>query len=200
MQRVRDHARALEFLGEIDGEHDLGELALAVGGDAAVAPGQHDVREVDRLLAGRRDVDDARRRGGLQQRQQLVGQQEAREIVHREAQLVAVDAGLPARHRPCRADAGVVDQEVEAVHGAAHLVRQAAHLGQRRQVGLQEGGAAAGLGDLAAPAPRRAWRRGRAPARASRPCPAPSQPRARRRRLPRSPGLFVPCRSSWPEP
>ena len=40
MQRIRDHARALEFLGEIDGEHDLGELALAVGGNAAVALGQ----------------------------------------------------------------------------------------------------------------------------------------------------------------
>ena len=37
MQRVGDHARSLELVGEIDGEHDLRQLALAVGGDAAVA-------------------------------------------------------------------------------------------------------------------------------------------------------------------
>ena len=31
MQRIGDHARALELLGEIDREQDLRQLALAVG-------------------------------------------------------------------------------------------------------------------------------------------------------------------------
>mgnify|MGYP000243408235 CR=1 FL=1 len=51
-----------ELLREVDGEHDLCELALAVGAHAAVAARQHHVVEIDRRLPDRRNVDDPRRR------------------------------------------------------------------------------------------------------------------------------------------
>jgi hypothetical protein len=69
MEAVRGDAAVAELLGEVEGEHDLGELALAVGLHAVVVALEHDVVEVDRGLAGRCDVDDPRRRRALKQRQ-----------------------------------------------------------------------------------------------------------------------------------
>ena len=39
--------------GEIESEHDLSELALGIGARAAIAAGQHDIIEVDRVLSKR---------------------------------------------------------------------------------------------------------------------------------------------------
>src|ERR1700686_1130799 len=94
MEAVDREAAALELRGEMDGEQDLGELALAIGPDAAVAVRQHHVGKVDRLLPERGDIDDARGRAGLDERQKQARQQKAREIVDREAQLEAVGADL----------------------------------------------------------------------------------------------------------
>ena len=59
-----------------------------------------------------------------QQRQQAHGQQEAREVVDREAQLVAVLAhlALPPVGEP-RADAGVADQHVQLRGSSARTLR-----------------------------------------------------------------------------
>ena len=51
MERIDGDAAAGEFVREIDREHDLRELALAIGARAAVAAGQHHVGKVDGLLA-----------------------------------------------------------------------------------------------------------------------------------------------------
>ena len=69
MQAGRRDPGAGELFSEIEGEHDLRELALAVGARAAVAARQHHVIEIDRLLAGRRHIDDARWRAGPKKRQ-----------------------------------------------------------------------------------------------------------------------------------
>jgi hypothetical protein len=83
VQTGRRDAGAGEFVGEIDREHDLRELALAVSACAAVAADQHHVGEIDRLLPGRGHVNDARRSARLEQRQQQPRQQEPGEIVDR---------------------------------------------------------------------------------------------------------------------
>ena len=57
----------IELGGEVDREHDLRELAAAIGIAGVVAAFEHHVREVDRRFAERRHVDDARRRS-LEQR------------------------------------------------------------------------------------------------------------------------------------
>ena len=93
MQGIHRHARALEFGGEIDGEHDLRQLALRIGARAVVAFSQHDVVEVERMLAERSDIDDARRRTGLQQGQQKVSEQETGKVIHGKPQLVSVSTG-----------------------------------------------------------------------------------------------------------
>jgi hypothetical protein len=102
MQHVDGYAGAGERLGQIDGEHDLRQLALAVGARAAVAARQHDIGEVDRLLAGRGHVNDARRCAPPEQRKQQMGQQEAGQVVDGEAKLVAVRHWSGAQHRQCR--------------------------------------------------------------------------------------------------
>ena len=128
MQRVNGDAGAGERLGEIDGEHDLRQLALAVGAHAAVSARQHDIGKVDRLLSGRGDVDDARRRALPEKRQQQISQQEAGEVVDGEAKLVAVDAGLA--RSACGAEAGVVDQYVEPLRPLSHGLAKPPHLGK----------------------------------------------------------------------
>ena len=139
--------------------HDLRELALAVRARAGVAARHHRIGEVDRRLARRADVDDARRRGALQQRHQLAGQQVVRQVVHREPQLDAVVAlgAVAGRHRA--ADAGVVDQDVEprlarAPRGRARGPRRATRIGE---VDPRRGGA--GRAQLAARASARAGSR-----------------------------------------
>ena len=145
MEAVHCHVAGLELLGEVDGEQDLRQLALAIGPDAAIAVRQHDVVKVDRLLPGGGHIDDAGRRARLDERQEQPRQQEAREIVDRKAQLEAVGADLALC--PGRADAGVVDEHVEAVGLAPHRIGQRAHLRERREVGAKEARLAAALRD-----------------------------------------------------
>src|SRR5262249_61511592 len=96
-------------------KHDLRELALSIGARAAVTARQHDIIEVDRVLAERRDVHDARRLAEHQKGQQNPGEQESGEVVDSKAQLVAVRAGLSSTGRAARADASIVDENVESV-------------------------------------------------------------------------------------
>ncbi len=130
MQRIDRDAAAVKPLGEIDGKHDLGKLALAIGARAAVAVRQHHVGKVDRLLSERGDVDDARGRAFADQRQKQMREQEAGEVVHGEAQFVAVGAGLPRPLRPAAADAGIVDEKIEPLRGLLHRTGQPAYLGK----------------------------------------------------------------------
>jgi site-specific DNA recombinase len=65
MQRIHGHARSLEFLGQVDREHDLRQLALRIGAVAVIAFGQHHVIEVERVLAERGDIHDTRGRACL---------------------------------------------------------------------------------------------------------------------------------------
>ena len=62
MEGGRAELGRVEALGEVDRLHDLRELALAVGLDAVVVAGEHQVVEVERGLAGGCDHHDARGR------------------------------------------------------------------------------------------------------------------------------------------
>jgi len=99
---------------------------------------QHHVVEIDRLLAERRDVDDARRCARAQEREQQASEKERRKVVDGEAQLMSVGAfaALPASRG--RADPGIVHQDIEAVMILAHDMRKLAHPVERRQVGRME--------------------------------------------------------------
>jgi predicted alpha/beta-hydrolase family hydrolase len=125
-----------QLFREVDREQDLRELALTVGARAAVAAGQHDVGEVDRLLPGRGDVDDARRGARLDQREQQRGQQKTGEVIDRKAQFEPVGALLAGAAGG--ADAGVVDQDVEPIRRLPDRGGKAAHLGQVREIGWEE--------------------------------------------------------------
>ena len=94
MQAIDCDVASLELLGEIDREKDLRELALAIGAHASVAASEHHVGKVDWLLSCRRDVDDARRFVAREHGYQQTRQQEACEIIDREAQFEAVGAEL----------------------------------------------------------------------------------------------------------
>ena len=59
-----------------------------------IAFGQHDVVEVERMLAERGDVDNARRRACLQQGKQQAREQKAGKVVDGEPQFVAVGTEL----------------------------------------------------------------------------------------------------------
>ncbi len=59
VQAVDGNAGISQFLGEIESEHDLRQLALAIGAHAAIAACQHDIGEVDGLLTDGGNVDDA---------------------------------------------------------------------------------------------------------------------------------------------
>ena len=141
VQARHRHLLGIEALGELEAGRDLRELALPVGAGAAVAVLDHRVVEVDRRLAERGDIDDAGRGGSAQQRQQAHGQQEARKVVDREAQLVAVLAHLPLPPvgEP-RSDAGVVDQHVQLRGRTADVPGQVADLVEQLKVGQEGGG------------------------------------------------------------
>ena len=87
--RRRDTVLA-QLLGQIKREHDLRQLALTVGLDAAVAALEHDVVEIDRCLAGGAHVYDPRRRGAGEQGHEQPRQQVAGQVIQGEPQLVAV--------------------------------------------------------------------------------------------------------------
>jgi hypothetical protein len=150
MQRVRGHALIAELLGQIEGVHDLRELALAVRAHAAVVALEHDVVEVDRHLPGGGDVDDARRRGGDEAVAQQRREQEAGEVVDREAQLVAIGALRAAIGVRC-ADARVVDENVETVRD---LLGEGAHRVERGEVAGHEAYVAGTVEQIADRLPR----------------------------------------------
>ncbi len=124
---------------QVEGVRDLRELALPVGASAAEVALDHDVVPVDRARGQRRDVDDPRRRALPHEGEEQVGEQEGRQVVHLEAELVAVlaDEAL-VRSRP---DARVVDQHVQAVVVAQDRLGELAHLGEGGEVGPVEAGA-----------------------------------------------------------
>ena len=114
MQARHRDLSGVEALGQLEARGDLRELALAVRARAAVATLEHGVVEVHRRLGERGDVDDARWCGAPQEGKQAEREQEAGEMVDREAQLVAVAALLAGRAvGSAGADAGVVDQDME---------------------------------------------------------------------------------------
>src|SRR5690242_10374651 len=61
------------------------------------------------------------------------------EIVHGEAQLVTVATLLPMRPVVLRADAGIADEDVQALVITDHRRRELARPCHRRQIGLIEG-------------------------------------------------------------
>ena len=111
--RHRDPA-ARQLAGEIDGEDDLGELALAIGAPAVIALCQHHIGEIEGLLAEGGHIDDTRRRAFLEEGEQQMGQQEAREIIDGEAQLMPVAAGASLIAPGAAAQPGIVDQDMQA--------------------------------------------------------------------------------------
>ena len=74
-----------------------------------------------------------------------MGEQEAREIIHRKPQFVSVRAGLPSGPAILRPDAGIADEDVEPPVIGEHGVGELPHAGKRRQIGLIESGFAAAL-------------------------------------------------------
>ena len=100
----------------------MNRIALAVGAYAAVFAREHNVGEIERLLSERRNVDYAGGRTLCQERQEQTGEQETGEVVHCEAQFVAVGAGLPRPLRATATNAGIIDEEIEVLRRALHRV------------------------------------------------------------------------------
>ena len=98
MEAVRGHAGSVETARELAGEHDVGELGLAVAREAAAFPRTLGVEVVERdelsLVRIRRRRDDASGSGCLEPVEQQRGQQERREVVERPGALDAVDGEL----------------------------------------------------------------------------------------------------------
>jgi hypothetical protein len=86
------------------------------------------------VLAERSDVHDARGLAEHQQRQQNPGEQESGEVVDGKAQLMAVLAHLSLTGRAARADAGIVDENVEPVTFPADGAGETTHLGERGKI------------------------------------------------------------------
>ena len=168
MQAIDRHAGPFERIGEIEGEHDLRQLALHIGAAAGIAAAQHDIVKIDRLLTGGGDIDDARRRAGREQRQQQRRQRKAREIIDGEAQFAARRIHPPLRARAARADPRIVDEQVEPPGAVANGAREAAHFVERRKIGGKETGLAAAAFDFGHDLPPRAasrpWTKTSAPA------------------------------------
>jgi len=70
VQTIDGDALVLQLRGEIEGEHHLRQLALPIRARALIVARQHQVVEIDRMLPGRRNVHDPRRRAAAQGRQQ----------------------------------------------------------------------------------------------------------------------------------
>jgi hypothetical protein len=96
-------------------EHDECQLALRVRAPPIVVAHQHHVLEVDRSLPNRGDVDDSCRSASTNRRQQQVRQQKGRKIVDGKPEFVASAAGCTAFTWRTEANAGVVDQQIDAL-------------------------------------------------------------------------------------
>jgi len=148
MQRVHGHLRGIQLLGQRHRERHLRELGLRVGRAALVVALQHHVIEIHRPLGARGHVDDSRRRAGLNLWQQLARQQEVREVVDGEGELVAVPA-LAAWVAGAAQDAGVVDEQMQPRMRRTDARGELAHVLQRTQVTWLVGCAPrTGRGDL----------------------------------------------------
>ncbi len=77
-----------------------------------------------------------------------MGQQKAGEIIDREKQLVPVRADLPRSAPGSSAEAGIVDEDMEAVSFLPHGIGETAHFGKCGEVGGEELGTAANVLDL----------------------------------------------------
>ena len=119
------HPALPQALGELEREHDLRQLALAVGQEAVVLSSLgHQILKVQLRLPDRCDVHDPRRRRAPNQRQELGREQEVREVVDRERQLEAVLAlPAPVHDRYAR----VVHKHVDAIRGPRNVTRERAH-------------------------------------------------------------------------
>ena len=87
---------------------------------------KQNVAEIDRLLYGRRDSYDPRRRALFDKGQQQRGKQKPGEIIHRKAQLEPVGAGLAGTSG---ADAGIVDQDDKPIRRRPDRTGETTHLG-----------------------------------------------------------------------
>src|SRR5262245_59450896 len=138
MQAVRRRCLGIELACEIERKHDLGELALSIGARAAISARQHDIIEVDRVLAERKDVQDAGRLAEHHEGQQNSCEQESGEIVDSKAQFVPV-AGLSFTGRAARADASIVMRMSSRSHSWRTMSAEATRLCERGKICGQEG-------------------------------------------------------------
>ena len=133
MQAGGDHAAAVEPACQGAGEQDVAQLGAPVGlerGPVLLADHRGGV-EAGAAMRLRRDGDDARGGRGAQPVEQQIGQQERRQMVDRDGQLVAVLGQLRAgRDQP-----GIVDQHVEPLVPCQHRFGQLPHLGEAGEIG-----------------------------------------------------------------
>ena len=167
VQGVHRDAAAAQPLGELVGEEQVAELGERRRPVAVVACSPCRSFEVDRrpLVHGRAHHDDARRRARRARRSS------SRLVSRNGRQVVDLERGLETVFGEVAAllvDAGVVDQDVEAVGEAVHLVGQRPDLAQRLEVGRARPRplVAGRRADVARAPLRRGRRRGRAAARA----------------------------------
>jgi len=113
-------------------EQNLRELRLTVRAEAAVSPIALEVVEMDRAarVGARGDVDDARRRGLLEEVEQQVRQQKSGKIVDLERSLEAVRRDLAMR----RVDAGVIDEDIEPRILPLEFLREGPDRGLTREI------------------------------------------------------------------
>src|SRR3954452_5522149 len=89
------------------------------------------VAKVQRMLAERGDIDDARRLACLQQGKEEVSEHKAGEIIYREPQFVALSAGPALRSLCPRSDPRIADKDVEPVSFGEHCFSKPPRAGKR---------------------------------------------------------------------
>ena len=126
----------IQPLLQLQGEHHIGQLALAVGLPAVVAALALQVIEADaaEILGAGGDGDHPGIRLTAQQWQQCLGEGEVAQVIDAELALEAI-AGEAAgqAHHP-----GVVDQQIEAAVAVLQLAARGTHGGQVGQIKLQQ--------------------------------------------------------------
>jgi len=137
VQRVGGDAGSREAPGQLAGEVDVGQLRAVVGGDRPVEPLGLQVVEVEpvagSLVGARRHDHDPGGGAGAQVVHQQGGQEEVAEVVDAERRLEAVlGEAVLGLDQP-----RVVDQHVEVLDAALHLVGAAANRREARQVEVE---------------------------------------------------------------
>ena len=140
---------------ELEAEHQVGQLGLAVGAPPAVLPLALQVVEVHRAapVHRARHRDHARRRRLEQRAQQQPGEREVAEVVGAELALEPVGC-LPARGGH---DARVVDQQIEAVPRAENRPANARTDARSARSSDATATPALGASERSVPPPDRAW-------------------------------------------